>query len=376
MKFDFLIVGAGFSGSVLAERIATQIDQKVLVVERRNHIAGNAYDYYNEDGILVHRYGPHIFHTNSRKVWNYLSKFTKWRPYYHRVLAVVEGRPVPVPFNLNSLHVCFPRTYAEKLEALLIERFGYGSRVPILKLREKSDGELQFLADYIYKHVFAGYTAKQWDLPLEELAPSVTARVPVVISRDDRYFQDRWQALPQSGYTRLFRNMLSHPNIKVLLNTDYREIVGDVRFNRMIYTGPVDAFFDYVHGPLPYRSLRFEFCTFQTEFYQQTGSVNYPNEYDFTRITEFKRLTGQDSQKTTIVTEYPRAHMSGETEPYYPIPREENRILFQQYKAEAGQLNRSVLFAGRLADYTYYNMDQATARALALFEHEICRVLT
>lgn len=305
MKFDFLIVGAGFTGSVLAERIASQLDQKVLVVERRNHIGGNAYDYYNEDDILVHKYGPHIFHTNSREVWDYLSRFTRWRLYFHKTVGVVEGKKVPIPFNLNSIHMCFPRRYAEKLEALLIEQFGYGKKIPILKLREQSEGELRFLADYIYKNVFLGYTLKQWGVTPEELTPSVTARVPVVISRDDRCFQDTWQAIPRRGYTEMFRQMLDHKNIKLLLNTDYREVVDDISFNRMIYSGPVDAFFDCVHGKLPYRSLRFEFRTADAEWFQETGIVTYPNNHEFTRITEFKHLTGQDCRNTTYALEYP-----------------------------------------------------------------------
>lgn len=371
MKFDFLIVGAGFTGSILAERIATQLDKSVLVVERRNHIAGNAYDYYNQDGILVHKYGPHIFHTNSKKVWDYLSRFTQWRPYYHKTLGVVEGKKVPVPFNLNSLHACFPGKYAERLEALLLKQFGYGKKVPILKLREESNGELAFLADYIYEKIFLGYTTKQWDLTPKELADSVTARVPVVISRDDRYFQDRYQAIPRSGYTRMFQRILNHKNIKLLLNTDYREVIGDISFNRMIYSGPVDAFFDYMYGELPYRSLSFEFKNSGEEYHQETAIVNYPNNYDYTRITEFKYLTGQKCKGTTYAKEYPQPHVPGETIPYYPIPREANREIYRKYKAECNKLNGSIIFAGRLADYNYYNMDQAAARALAVFKNEV-----
>lgn len=253
MKVDWLIVGAGFTGAVLAERIASQLDQKVLVVEKRNHIGGNAYDYYNEHGVLVHKYGPHIFHTNSKKVWDYLSQFTEWRPYYHRVLASVEGKLVPVPFNLNSLYALFPPKYAERLEEKLICTYGFGVKVPILKMKEAKDEELRFLADYIYKNIFYGYTIKQWELTPEELDPSVTGRVPVYISRDDRYFQDTYQAMPKQGYTAMFGRILSHKNIKVLLNTDYREIVREICFNRMIYTGPIDVYFDYMHGSLPYR---------------------------------------------------------------------------------------------------------------------------
>lgn len=369
--FDWLIVGAGFTGATLAERIATQLGQKVLVVERRNHVGGNAYDCYNEHGILVHKYGPHIFHTNSKKVWGYLSQFTEWRLYYHRVLAVVEGKRVPIPFNLNSLYALFPPKYAEKLEGLLIKSFGYGVKVPILKLRESAEGELRFLADYVYEKVFYNYTLKQWGLKPEELDPSVTGRVPVYISRDDRYFQDRFQGIPKRGYAALFQRMLSHPHIKILLNTNYQEILNEVRFDRMIYTGAIDEFFDYMHGPLPYRSLRFEFLTPEEEEYQEVGTVNYPSEYEFTRISEFKHMTGQRTYGTTVAVEYPQPYVRGQNEPYYPIPVEEHQERYNQYLEEGRKLGSAVLFAGRLADYKYYNMDQAVARAISLFEREI-----
>lgn len=371
MKVDWLIVGAGFTGAILAERIASQLGQKVLVVEQRDHIAGNAFDYYDEHGVLVHKYGPHIFHTNSRKVWDYLSQFTEWRPYYHRVLASVEGKLVPVPFNLNSLYALFPPKYAERLEDKLICTYGFGVKIPILKMKEAEDGELRFLADYIYKNVFYGYTFKQWELRPEELDPSVTGRVPVYISRDDRYFQDTYQAIPKHGYTAMFQRILAHKNIKVLLNTEYREIVDEVRFNRMIYTGPMDAYFDYMHGPLPYRSLRFDLQYQEAPRLQEVGQINYPNEHTYTRLTEFKHLTGQKHPGSTIAVEYPQAHIPGETVPYYPIPRAENRQRYEAYQNEADKLKRTVLFAGRLADYKYYNMDQAAARALKLFEEEV-----
>ncbi|MEO1377457.1 MAG: UDP-galactopyranose mutase [Cyanobacteria bacterium J06635_10] len=372
MKVDWLIVGAGYSGCVLAERIATQLGQRVLLVERRDHIGGNAFDYYNEHGILIHKYGPHIFHTKSKKVWDYLSEFTEWRPYFHHVLGVVEGKKVPIPFNLNSLYELFPPHYAQKLEDLLLEHFGFGVKVPILKLRESTSGDLGFLADYIYNNVFLHYTTKQWGLKPEELDRGVTGRVPVYISRDNRYFQDTYQAMPKYGYTEMFRRMLSHPNIKVLLNADYREVVEDIQFNRMVYTGPIDTFFDYMHGELPYRSLRFHHETLDREHYQEVGTVNYPNEYDITRITEQKYLSGQTSPKTTLVMEYPQAYIPDQNDPYYPIPREENRKRYELYVKESQKLNGSVIFAGRLAEYKYYNMDQAALRALGLFEKEVC----
>lgn len=371
MKFDYLIVGAGFSGCILAERIATNLGKKVLIVERRSHIAGNAYDYYDENGILVHKYGPHIFHTNSKKVWDYLSKFTEWNIYYHKVLAVVDGKKIPVPFNLNSLYLIFPQKYAEKLEKQLIETFGYGVKIPILKLKETTSGELKFLADFIYEKVFLNYTTKQWGYKPEELDGSVTARVPVYISRDDRYFQDIYQGIPKHGYTKMFEKMINHPNIHILLNTDYREIIEDVKFDKLIYTGPVDYFFDYIYGELPYRSLRFEFKTINSEYFQEVAQINYPNDYDFTRITEFKHMTGQKSDLTTIAYEFPQSYIIGKNEPYYPIPKEENLEIYKKYLKEISKLNGIVYFVGRLAEYRYYNMDQIVARALNVFEKEV-----
>ncbi|WP_040294870.1 UDP-galactopyranose mutase [Beggiatoa alba] len=373
MQVDWLIVGAGFTGAVLAERIASQLKQKVLIVEQRDHVGGNAYDYYDEQGVLVHQYGPHIFHTNAKHVWDYLGQFTQWRSYYHHVLGVVDGKQVPVPFNLNSLYALFPPHYAAKLEQALLNEYGFNVKVPILKIRESANNpDLKFLADYIYQNVFHHYTLKQWNLTPEELAPSVTARVPIYISRDDRYFQDTYQGLPKHGYTNLFRNLLNHPNIKVLLNTNQAEIEGEVKYKRLIYTGAIDDYFQHIHGELPYRSLRFNFIHHPDEHYQTVGTVNYPNEYHYTRVTEFKHLTGQRCFGTTYIEEYPQAYIRGENIPYYPIPKDEYRQLYKKYEEEAQKLNGKVLFAGRLADYQYYNMDQAVARALSLFEKNIC----
>lgn len=373
MKIDWLIVGAGFTGSVLAERIASQLGQKVLIVEQRDHIGGNAYDYFDTHGVLVHEYGPHIFHTNARYLWDYLGQFTEWYPYHHRVLGVVDGQPVPIPFNLNSLYALFPRKYADKLAKQLLERYGFNVKVPILQILEQADNDdLKFLADYVYKNVFLQYTRKQWGLTPEELSPAVTARVPIYVSRDDRYFQDTYQGLPKHGYTALFRRMLHHPLIKVLINTPYHDIVDEVQCQHMIYTGPVDEFFGFIHGELPYRSLHFQFMHTESERYQAVGTVNYPNDYAFTRITEFKHLTGQRVYGSTVVEEYPQAYVRGENIPYYPIPKEEYRAVYRQYEVEMEKLTGRVLFAGRLADYQYYNMDQAVARALSLFEKVIC----
>lgn len=371
--FDFLIVGCGFSGAVLAERIASQLDKKVLIVDKRNHIGGNAYDYYDENGILVHKYGPHIFHTNSKKVVDYLSNFTEWKPYFHRVLAVVEGKKIPIPFNLNSLYKLFPKNFASKLEDELISSFGFGIKIPILKLKESASGNLKFLADYIYQNVFYGYTLKQWELKPDELDPSVTARVPVYISRDNRYFQDTYQIMPKDGYTKMFEKMLSHKNIKILLQTDYKEIINYVKFNKMIFTGPIDEFFDYSFGELPYRSLSFVFENHKSINFQEVGQINYPNNNDFTRITEFKYLTGQKSDHTTIAFEFPKKYLreKGLT-PYYPIPKEENNNIYNHYLTETKKLS-SVIFCGRLADYKYYNMDQVVARAFTVFEKEVAK---
>lgn len=278
-----------------------------------------------------------------------------------------------MPFNINSIYKLFPTKYAEKLEDELIKNYGYGVKIPVLKLKESTSGELKKLADYIYEHVFYGYTIKQWELKPEELDASVTARVPVYISRDDRYFQDTYQVMPKYGYTKMFEKMLSHKNIKILLNTDYKEIINFIKFKRLIYTGPIDEYFDFLFGELPYRSLEFKFESYQRDFFQETGTINYPNNNEFTRVTEFKYLTGQVSKVTTVVFEYPRKYeLNKNLIPYYPIPKEENNLLYKRYLNEAQKLN-SVIFCGRLADYKYYNMDQIIARALTIFEREVCK---
>jgi UDP-galactopyranose mutase len=369
-RWDWLIVGAGFTGAVLAERIATQLDQTVLVIDRRGHIAGNAYDS-PENGLLVHRYGPHIFHTNSARVWTYLSRFTAWRPYLHHVLGMVEGRPVPVPFNLNSILALFPPRMADRLCDTLVAKFGFGQKVPILKLRSEADAELRFLADYVYTNVFEGYTLKQWGMRPEELDPSVTARVPICVSRDDRYFHDRYQAMPLDGYAALFRRLLDHPRISVELNVEYKDALSAVRHDRTVFTGPIDEFFDYAHGPLPYRSLRFERRVVSPTFGLAVGTVNYPNEFDFTRISDQRYLSGAPYAEPLLITEYPQSYVVGVNEPYYPIPSTATAALLDQYLATAATLDGRVFFAGRLGDYAYYNMDQACARALALFDRQI-----
>ncbi|WOD40272.1 UDP-galactopyranose mutase [Nodosilinea sp. E11] len=355
--FDYLIVGAGFAGSVLAERLASQQDKKILIVDTRNHIGGNAYDHYNEDGILVHKYGPHIFHTNSRDVFEYLSTFTQWRRYEHRVLASVDGQLVPIPINLDTIN----KLYGLKLTAFEVQEFLDSLAEPKEYIRTSEDVVVSKVGRELYEKFFRNYTRKQWGIDPSELDKSVTARVPTRTNRDDRYFTDTYQAMPLHGYTRMFEQMLTHPNIKIMLNTDYREIQDIIPYREMIYTGPVDGFFDYCYGKLPYRSLEFKHETLNEEVHQPQAVVNYPNEHLYTRVTEFKYLTGQEHLKTSIVYEYPQA----EGDPYYPVPRPENAELYKQYKALA-EAEPGVHFVGRLATYKYYNMDQVVAQALAL----------
>ena len=366
--YDYLIVGAGYTGVILAERLASQCDKRVLVVDRRDHIAGNAHDRRNEAGVLYHRYGPHIFHTNAPQVVEYLSRFTDWIPYEHRVVGVIDGRLVPIPFNLTSLAILFPEAEARRLGDLLVSAYGIDQKVPILKMRESPHQGVRDLAEFIYRNVFHGYTTKQWGLTPEQLSPSVTSRVPVHVSYDDRYFQDSFQKMPAAGYTAMFERMLAHPNIAVSLDTDYRDVRSQVAYDRLIYTGAIDEFFGYELGGLPYRSLRFDFQTYRQRQHQSVGQVNYPVSHDYTRITEMGHLTQEWGQATTVAIEYPQAHRRGETEPYYPIPRDENQQLHDRYLEFARREAGDVLFAGRLGDYRYYNMDQAAARALTLFE--------
>jgi UDP-galactopyranose mutase len=357
--FDYLIVGAGFAGSVLAERLASESNKKVLIIDQRDHIGGNAYDYFNKDGILIHKYGPHIFHTNSKKVFEYLSAFTSWRAYEHRVLASVDGQLVPIPINLNTIN----KLYGLNLNCSEVESFFESKAEKRERVLTSEDVVVNKVGRELYEKFFKNYTRKQWDLDPSELDASVTARVPTRTNRDDRYFTDTYQAMPLYGYTRMFQKMLSHPNIKVMLNTDYKEIVDVIPYKFMIYTGPIDSFFNYCYGRLPYRSLEFKFETHDQKTFQPTGTVNYPNEHAYTRTTEFKYLTGQSHEKTTIVYEFPRA----EGDPYYPIPRPENAEIYKKYQRLANAMTNTY-FTGRLATYKYYNMDQVVAQSLTLFD--------
>lgn len=355
--FDYLIVGAGFAGAVVAENLARRFDKRVLICDRRPHIGGNAYDCYNEDGILIHKYGPHIFHTNSAEVFRYLSQFTRWRIYEHRVLASVDGKLVPIPINLDTVN----QLYGLNLTSSELERF-FAERAEVRQqVRTSEDVVVGRVGRELYEKMFRGYTRKQWGLDPSELDASVIARIPIRTNRDDRYFTDTFQAMPLAGYTRLFENMLDHPNITVVPGTDYREVAREVRYAEMVYTGPIDEFFGFRFGKLPYRSLEFRHATIGRETFQPAPVVNYPNEHEYTRITEFKYLTGQKHAKTSIVYEFPQA----EGDPYYPVPRPGNAALYKRYQALA-EIAPGVHFVGRLATYKYYNMDQVVAQALTL----------
>jgi UDP-galactopyranose mutase len=357
--FDYLIVGAGFAGSVLAERLANVCDKQVLLVDKRPHIGGNAYDHYNEHGILVHRYGPHIFHTNSRDVFEYLSHFTEWRPYEHHVLASVDGQLLPMPINLDTLN----RLYGLNMNAFEAEKFLSSVAEKLESIKTSEDVVVSRVGRELYEKFFRNYTRKQWNMDPSELDAAVAARVPVRTNRDNRYFTDSYQAMPLHGYTRMFENMLDSPNIKILLNANFEEIQKLVPYRELIYTGPVDEFFGYRFGKLPYRSLRFKHETINKALFQPEAVINYPNEHLYTRVTEFKYLTGQEHPKTSIVYEFPQ----DVGDPYYPVPRPENQEMYKQYKTLADS-TPGVHFVGRLATYKYYNMDQVTAQALTLFK--------
>lgn len=359
MKIDFLIVGAGLAGCTVAERVATQLGKKVLLVEQRNHIGGNTYDYYNEDGILVQKYGPHIFHTNSKEVWDYLCQFTEWNDYVHRVIAKVSGKEVYLPINIDTMERLYNRNFtSETLEEFFEER-----RLKLDAINNSRDVVVGQVGEELYELFFKNYTKKQWGIYPEELDPQVTKRLPLRFNRDTRYFTDQYQGIPKYGFTRMFERMLCHKNIHVLLNTDFKAIIESETFDKLIFTGPIDYFFDYQYGKLPYRSLNICFETLDVEKFQNAAVVNYPNDHEYTRITEFKHFYFQNHRKTTICYEYPKA----EGDPYYPIPKKECQEIYQKYKKEADKL-KHVHFVGRLAEYRYLNMDQVVEGALSLFK--------
>lgn len=359
MNFKYVIVGAGLAGLTMAERIANVLDEKVLIIEKRNHIGGNVYDSYNEDGILIHNYGPHIFHTNSRNVYQYLSNFTEWNDFWHRVLTYVDGNLVPMPITVETINAL----YNLNLDCSQVEDFLKEQAVEIEEIKTSKDVALSKVGPDIYAKIFENYTKKQWGIDPAELDTSVISRIPIRLNRDTRYFADRYQGMPKHGYTKMCENMAANKNIKIMLNTDYKEVIKDITYEKLIYTGPTDYFYDYKYGKLSYRSIQFKMETYDKESFQEAPVVNYPNDYDYTRITEFKKLTWQDHRKTTICKEFPCA----EGEPYYPFPTKDCKAQFALYEEEMKKEN-NVIFIGRLAEYKYYNMDAVVKRALDVFE--------
>jgi UDP-galactopyranose mutase len=357
--YDYLIVGAGFAGSVIAERLAEGLGRRVLLIDRRDHIAGNAYDHYDAAGVLVHRYGPHIFHTNAQRIVDYLSRFTEWRPYEHRVLARVDGQLVPIPINLSTLNAL----YGLSMNPVEAQQFLAERAEPVATIRTSEDVVVNQIGRELYEKFFRGYTRKQWGLDPSALDKSVTSRVPTRTNEDDRYFTDSFQIMPLHGYTQMFERMLDHPRIDLLLSTDFKHVRDVVKYRHVIYCGPIDEYFDFQLGRLPYRSLRFEHQTLERERYQPVAVVNFPDpEVPYTRITEYKHLTGQTHPSTSISYEFP----CDDGDPYYPVPRPENAELYKRYRALAEQ-TPNVTFLGRLGTYKYYNMDQVVGQALALY---------
>ena len=360
-----VVVGCGISGAVVANLLAAKFNEKVIIIEKKNHIAGSCFDYRDDNGICIHKYGSHIFHTNSDIVWEYLLQFSKFNDYKHNVIALIDGIETNIPFNFNSLYQVFPENLAFKLKNKLIEYYGKNSKVPILELKKVKDNDLNFLADFIYKKVFLEYTKKQWGIPPEKIDSSVTARVPIYIGEDNRYFHDKYQGIPIYGYTELIKKMITHPNITVMLNTDYKNI--KLKYKRLFYTGSIDEFFDYKYGKLPYRSLRFELEEYNKEYYQKSAVVNYTTNEDYTRIHEYKHYLNDKSERTVIVKEYSEAYEEGKNERYYPIVNEKNILLYNKYLEDAQNI-RNLWFLGRLGDYKYYDIDKAIIRAIELID--------
>ena len=360
MEFQYVVVGAGLAGLTMAERIANKLNQKVLVIEKRNHIGGNVFDSYNEEGILIHNYGPHIFHTNDGGVYEYLSQFTQWNDFWHRVLTYVDGNLVPMPITVETIN----KLYHMNLNCFEVEEFLKKQAVAIDEIKTSKDVALSKVGKDIYEKIFENYTRKQWGIDPSELDTSVISRIPIRLNRDTRYFADQYQGMPKYGYTKMCEKMISNKNIKLLLNTDYREVMNDISYETLIYTGATDEFYQYRHGRLAYRSVKFAFETHDKEEYQEAPVVNYPNDFDYTRITEYKKLTGQQHMKTTVSKEFPCA----QGEPYYPFPTKDCKAQFALYENEMKK-ETNVIFIGRLAEYRYYNMDAVVRRALDAFEN-------
>ena len=368
-----IVVGAGFSGATIANLIADKLNERVIVIDKKDHIAGNSYDYRDENGIMIHKYGSHIFHTNNEKVWEFLKHFTDFNTYMHSGVGILDGIEAQIPFNFHTLYQVFPTTMAKRMESKLLDAFPYNTKVPILEFQKQDDDDLKYLANYVYEKIFLNYTTKQWGVSPKDVDGAVTARVPVYLSLDDRYFQDKYQGIPLEGYSAVVEKMLTHKNIEVILNTDFESFkketsnIVDGENVRIFYTGSIDEFFNYKYGQLPYRSVHFKMETYDREYYQSHACINYPNNYDFTRIHEYKHYLNDKSEKTVIAKEYSEFFELGKNERYYPIASPENAALYEKYLNDAKSLN-NVYFLGRLGDYKYYNMDLAIARAIELFE--------
>ena len=366
----WLVAGAGFTGAVVAERIARTRNERVLIVDRRAHLGGNAFDFTDAAGNRIHKYGPHIFHTGSDRIWDYLSQFTDWRPYVHRTMVAIGDQLVTLPFNLDSLQQVFPGRAADRISAALVAEHGFGTRVAIGKLLDSPTPAIVDFARFVHENVYLNYVRKQWDLEPGELSPSVLARLPVSISHDDRYFQSRHQAMPADGYAALFARMLDHPKIEIALGVEFDDARVSHPTAKVVYTGPIDAYFDHRYGELPYRSVRFDLSFAKGQTSQPVGTISYPAAAGYTRITDLSHITGQTTG-SVLVKEFPEAYARGRNEPFYPVPTPQSAQMLRPYMEAAGKLRGRVWFAGRLGDYAYYNMDQACGRAMALVDKQL-----
>jgi len=360
----YLVVGAGISGATIANCISQDVKNTIDVIDKHPYVGGNCYDYLDKSGITIHNCGSHIFHTNSKEIWEYVHLFSPFNSYKHRVLVIIEGHGVPLPFSLITLHKVLPDTVADTIERKLLACYPYGSSIPIRNLMTHLDDDLSFITQFIYEKIFLHYTEKQWGKSPEDVDASITARVPIVLNRDAHYFQDTYQGIPICGYTEMIRRMLDRPNITISLNTGFKDINNLEEYDRIFFTGPVDELMDYQLGVLPYRSERFVLETHNCVFYQEVAVVNYPNGEDFTRIHEYKHYLNDKSPVTVIAKEYPEEFVPGKNEPYYPVPGKENEELHRKYIELAQKKYPNMVFLGRLGDYKYYNMDQAVARAM------------
>ena len=363
-KYDYLIVGAGFAGSTLARLLSDNLNKNILLIDKRHHIGGNAYDKFDDAGVLIHQYGPHIFHTQNKNVWDFLSLYTKWNYYQHWVLSFVDGMLLPIPINITTIN----KLYGTNYNAFNIGEFFNSIKVDIPNIENSRDIVVSQVGEELYNKFFKNYTKKQWGVDPSQLDKAVAGRIPIRHNFDCRYFSDPYQAIPKDGYTKLFENMLKHPKIEIKLNTSFHQIKNNISYDNLIYCGAIDEFYDCEFGKLPYRSLKFEFESFNVEKYQSAPVINYPNDYDFTRISEYKYFSGQVHPYTTISKEYPSLATSLEAEKYYPIPNRDNFAIFKKYQEKAMQ-EKNTIFIGRLAQYKYYNMDNVVAQALEIFEN-------